>query len=457
MRKPATLLAFVVVSMALSASAHAQNSEAKTPAKGAVDIPKLLQTLKDEHALDTDLWIYNDLRLALIQAKKENKPLFVTFRCVPCKACAGFDAEVAQGSEVIEKLAREKFIAVRQVEMKGVDLNQFEFDHDLNWAAMFIHPDGTIFARYGTQSAAGPDAYNSIAGLENTMRRVLDLHANYPANRPQLAGKRSAPKPYTTALEMPGLPNKEKYAAATTRQNCIHCHNIHDAQHFAATANGTFDIEMLYRYPLPDNVGLTIDAKDGTIISKVAKDSPAAQAGLKAGQKIIRISGQAISSIADMQWALNPLPNTDTEVVIEVAAKSGEASTGQAPTAHTLQLTQGWKASDFSWRGSMWSVSPRLKFWAPPASDEQLQELKLAPGQTALQVKYISDDPAGKAARAAGLQNGDLIVAIDGKSLTMTTPQFNAYVKMHYKVGDRLPLTIVRGNQRRDIQIELVE
>ena len=62
-------------------------------------------------------------RSARAEAKRTNKPLFVTFRCVPCLACKGFDAEVAKNNQHIIRLAQEKFIAVRQVEMKGVNLS----------------------------------------------------------------------------------------------------------------------------------------------------------------------------------------------------------------------------------------------------------------------------------------------------------------------------------------------
>ena len=40
--------------------------------------------LKDENARNADFWIYNDLAAARAEAKRANKPLFVTFRCVPC-------------------------------------------------------------------------------------------------------------------------------------------------------------------------------------------------------------------------------------------------------------------------------------------------------------------------------------------------------------------------------------
>src|SRR5690606_5733498 len=84
-----TLCAAIAANLALLATAGAQEREqAKTPQEG--NLPKLLKVLSDAHADGTDLWIYNDLRLARLQAQQENKPLFVTFRCVPCKACAGF-------------------------------------------------------------------------------------------------------------------------------------------------------------------------------------------------------------------------------------------------------------------------------------------------------------------------------------------------------------------------------
>ena len=410
---------------------------------------QLRETLKDKNAQGTDLWIYNDLTLARKEARKENKPIFVTFRCVPCKSCAAFDATVAQGNELIEKLAREKFISIRQVEMKGVDLSQFEFDYDLNWAAMFINADGTVYARYGTQSAEGPDAYNSIAGLEATMRRVLELHKNYPANKAELAGKRGKDKSYRTALEMPGLENKEQRKEATTRSNCIHCHNIHDAQNLHAQATGTFTRDMLWRYPLPDNLGLIIDADDGRRVKRVLPDSLAARAGIQTGEDITHIDGQAVTSIADMQWALHHRPNTETEVKV-TASKTG---------VHTLKLDAGWKESDISWRGSIWSVEPKLRVWAPELTAAERRDRGLPAEKTALLVKWINvGTPAGKSAREAGLQEGDVIVGLAGKPLgDWTTAQFNVHIKLNYKVGDMLPVTVRRGNRTQDIKIKRVE
>ena len=415
----------------------------------AADTPRLRSTIEDDHAIGADWWVYNNIEEARAQAREEDKPIFVTFRCVPCESCEAFDAEVAQGSHVIRTLASEKFIPVRQVEMKGVDLTQFQFDHDLNWAAMFINADGTVYARYGTQSAEGPDAYNSIEGLQNTMLRVLEFHENYTEIKDQLDGKRAEQKPYETALEMPGLRNPDRFRAATTRQNCIHCHNIHDAENFHAQETDTFDEDLLYRYPLPETIGLTIDGDSGVRIEAVANGSPLAEAGLAAGEDVTHMNGQAIASIADMQWVLHHIPHEGGELTL----------TGSDSGVHAIAVEEGWKESDFSWRGSMWSISPRMRVWMPALPDSKRREFDLDEVAGAFEVRWINrGEPGGRSAFDSGLREGDVVVAIDGEPLERMTPQrFNMHVKLNYEVGDELPLTVLRDSQEREIRIELVE
>jgi hypothetical protein len=408
----------------------------------------LRDRLKDANGARTDVWVYNDIRQAMDEGKKQNKPVFVTFRCVPCKDCAAFDADVANGNERVRDLAKEKFISVRQVEMKGVDLSLFQFDHDLNWAGMFINGDGVVYARYGTQSAEGSDAYNSIDGLLTTMQRVLELHAAYPGNAAELKGKRGAAKPVSNALEMPGLRNPEKYARQTERSNCIHCHNIHDAEHQHALNTGTYNVEMMYKYPLPDNIGLKIDRKSGTKIEQVVAGSAAAATGLQAGEEIVRMNGQRIASIADMQWVLHHLPAGATQVEID-ASKSGKQVVAMKP---------GWKQADFSWRGSMWNAPPRFEAWAPVITAEARQKLGLPETDTPLEVRWLNRQGAGgQRMYEDGLREKDIIVALAGQPIRMTTKQFNVHIKLNYKVGDDLPLTILRDGKQKDIKVRLVE
>jgi serine protease Do len=408
----------------------------------------LRERLKDANGVRTDLWVYNDIPTALEEARRQNKPLFVTFRCVPCKDCAAFDADVANGNERVRTLAQEKFVSVRQVEMKGVDLSQFQFDHDLNWAGMFINADGVVYARYGTQSAEGSDAFNSIDGLLHTMQRVLELHADYPNNRTELEGKRGSDRRIKDALKLPGLRNPAKYAEETDRGNCIHCHNIHDAEHQQALDEGTYTPDLLLKYPLPDTLGLKINRRDGVTIDEVLSNSAAAEAGLKVGEEIVKMNGQRIISIADIQWVLHHLPKGETEVLVE----SSDAG------SNTLRLKNGWKQHDFSWRGSMWNAPPRLQVWLPELTGDRLKQLQLPESSSALEVRWINlEGTGGRQAKADGLREKDIVVGLDGKPFQMDSRQFNAHLKVHYKVGDVLPLTVLRDGKSMDLRIRLVE
>ena len=357
-------------------------------------------TFQDENAQGPDFWIYNNL-----------------------------DAEVAKNNQLIVRLAQEHFVAVRQVEMKWVDLSQFQFDYDLNWAAMFVNADDTVYARYGNQSAADADAYNSIASVEKTMRRVLALHEDYSNNKNGLAGKLGKPKPYKTALEMPGMKHRAKLSRSTARNNCVQCHNIHDAVHEQLYRDQKFSHDALWRYPLPENMGLTIDPDDGLAIAGVKSGSTAFKSGLRAGDTLARANGQLLTSIADLQWVLHKLPNTDTKVTLQ--AKRGDES-----IVKKIAINAGWKKTDISWRGSLWSLKPVLATWCAQMKKENVKKLQLGEGVNALEVPWINTGRVeGRVAKRAGLKKGDIIIGMENKPLRLTSQQFNMHVKLNYEMA----------------------
>jgi C-terminal processing protease CtpA/Prc len=204
--------------------------------------------------------------------------------------------------------------------------------------------------------------------------------------------------------------------------------------------------DKLWRYPLPNNIGLEIDPKDGLKISRVIKGSPAETSGLKAGQSIAYMNDQLILSIADIQWVLHHLPNTTTQIRIR-PWNSGRN--------HILTTRVGWKKSDISWRGSLWNLHPRLRVYMPAAKPNELKKLKLPAGQHALKVQWINNASAeGQAALKAGLKLNDFIIAMAGKPFgkAIDHDNFNAQVKLNYKSGQKLPLTLMRNGKRIEFQ-----
>ena len=54
----------------------------------------------------TVTWRTN-LAQAMTEAREQNRPLFVTFRCLPCKQCADFDKAVLEGGPDLDPLTME--------------------------------------------------------------------------------------------------------------------------------------------------------------------------------------------------------------------------------------------------------------------------------------------------------------------------------------------------------------
>ena len=62
-----------------------------------------------------------------------------------------------------------------QVVRAQVDLNVFDFDYDLTWAAFFMNGHENIYGRYGGRDASSADGYLTLAGLKHALREALRL------------------------------------------------------------------------------------------------------------------------------------------------------------------------------------------------------------------------------------------------------------------------------------------
>ncbi|MBM3457709.1 MAG: hypothetical protein FJX77_04160 [Armatimonadetes bacterium] len=149
------------------------------------------------------------------------------------------------------ELARllDRFVPVRFTNFKQVDMNRFQFDYDLTFAILMMDSAGRTYSRYGAQDARHSDARMSVTGLKHAMRAVLEAH-----------GKRTdlppipADRPAYTVMEIPAYAN-----SPAARQPCAHCHHANNFRFRQLRLEGTFRKEMVYQYPLPENVGLTLD------------------------------------------------------------------------------------------------------------------------------------------------------------------------------------------------------
>src|SRR5215468_2015935 len=97
-----------------------------------------------------------------------------------------------------------------------MDLNLFEFDYDLTWAAFFLSADEKVYGRFGGRDAGSADKYLTLPALKHAMRAAAAAHKKEAkAKPPAEAG------PAKTA---------EQFEAAkrVKPDACIHCHQVYD-------------------------------------------------------------------------------------------------------------------------------------------------------------------------------------------------------------------------------------
>src|SRR5262245_66380471 len=105
-----------------------------------------------------------------------------------------------------------------------------------------------------------------------------------------------------------GKPDRvEDYKAARMRRGneCIHCHQVNEFRRADLKAAGQWSRDDLWVYPLPENVGLTLEVDRGDAVKAIAPGSAAAKAGLKAGDLLAKLNGYLVATFADAQFALH--------------------------------------------------------------------------------------------------------------------------------------------------------
>jgi hypothetical protein len=428
MRSRNLIISAVLAGMMLSCQLGAQDT--------------LRETLKDVEIASH--WIYDDLPAAIAQAKTTGKPLLVVLRCVPCPPGRALDTQVMKPDSELAALEK-NFVCVRVIQAEGLDLRVFQYDYDMSWAAMFMNADQTIYGRYGTRTASGPnsDMHLSRESFIKALERALELHKAYPGNKESLVGKTGKPPEYQRPEDIPGL--QERAQGPTTRQTCIHCHMVKEFAMRAKWQDNRLSPTDLWVYPMPDQIGLTIDSQDGRRVRSVKDGSPAAKAELSAGDELLSLNRQPLVSLADIQWVLHNSPNDSS---LEVSLRRN----GQVLNK-TLELKGNWKQSDIAWRASSWyGLRQGLQVELLNASDRT--QRGLAADSMALLIKGLFGRGAEKL-KGAGLRVGDVIVGVDGRSAPVTVSEFLADLRLQHGPQDSVKLTILRDAERWDVTVAM--
>ena len=183
----------------------------------------------------------------------------------------------------------------------------------------------------------------------------------------------------------------------------------------------------------------------GALISNVEKDGPADKAGIEASDVILKFDGKPVNSSGDLPRIV-AATKPDSKVVIELWRK-GET---RRITVEVAEMPEDGKLARSAKKlaDDVVEMISRLGIAVIELTREQLQELQIKGGLLVEEVK-------GSAARAAGLQQGDVLLAI-GNMPIHSLSQFNEILKQVPK-GKNVALLVRRGNAASYIAIRLDE
>jgi predicted metalloprotease with PDZ domain len=345
---------------------------------------------------------------------------------------------VARLQSPIADLAKE-FILVRLTNMRGVNLEVFDFDFDLTWSAFFLSPHEIVYGRYGGRDGLSADSRLSLAGLRYAMAQALATHRLRTEDR-ELKIESQKPKMERSQQTIDAYPAVQR----RTTNSCIHCHQVYDVRRDSLQAQGKWRLDEVWVYPLPENIGLTLDVDQGNRVQAVVKDSPVDRAGPQVGDLLKSVNGVPTASIADVQFGLNRAP---AEGEIPIAwLRHGKPMSGR------INLAKDWRKTDISWRWSLRGLEPIPWVQGEDLSASEKHELGLNEKQLAFYQGAFLSNPA----RHAGIRVHDIVLGIDNQKLEMTARQFQAFMRLHYKVGDRVTYNILRDGQRLDVPLTLI-
>jgi len=194
---------------------------------------------------------------------------------------------------------------------------------------------------------------------------------------------------------------------------------------------------------LAESFGLS--KPNGALISSVEKGGAADKAGIEVSDVILKFDGKTVNNSADLPRMV-AATKPGSKVIVELWRK-GETRqvsvvVAEIPEDGKLARSARKLADDMA------EMISRLGVAVSELSKEQLQELQISGGLLVEEVK-------GAAARAAGLRQGDIVLAI-GNIRIRSLNQFNEILKQVPK-GRNVALLVRRGDAASYVAIRLDE
>jgi len=210
-----------------------------------------------------------------------------------------------------------------------------------------------------------------------------------------------------------------------------------------------------------EHMDFTVIADEGVVIAQVLPDSPAEKARLMAGDLILAIDGEEISSGSDLADAVASSAAGEA-IVLEVETSDGD----QGIVELEVELAQHPEDKSMAYLGIRFSRVPQgmlseefplrhLEGLMPRSLDqERFEPPFIGPGELFEGALVMRVAPASPAAEA-GLQPGDVIISINNKPVSDMDSVTEAIAE--FQPGDLVMVTVHSSHQQDGVDPETIE
>jgi S1-C subfamily serine protease len=292
------------------------------------------------------------------------------------------------------------------------------------------------------------DVILAVNGQElDSEHPLADLITGYePGDTVALEVERPGEEPYEVTAQLGEHPEKEDVAYLGVRYVPFPHMGVAPDVVVPFFEHEEFELDEL-PFALPHG-----EIGEGLLLLRVAEDSPASAAGLKAGDVIAAIDGESVGSWqAFVETIAERAPGDRVNLTVrprgDEEEREVEVVLGEHPDEEGkayLGVT-GWL-----------SPYPRLDKGdiLPFGEDFDLHDLPFISPEGEIQqgviVRRVYDDSP---ASAAGLENGDVITAIDGEAVDNPRALTDAIAER--APGDRITLTLHRSGEEEGSEVEV--
>ena len=203
---------------------------------------------------------------------------------------------------------------------------------------------------------------------------------------------------------------------------------------------------------------LKLPGEYGAIVESVEADSPAAKAGLQKGDVIVEFAGERVRSEAQLRRLIRETPAGRT-VSLQVI-RDGQARTLNAKLqSRTNQFQHSGSGNthlplcniDMGFNFLFGGGRPSLGISGDELTTQLASYFGVKQGKGVLVREVVVGSPAEK----AGLKAGDVIVAVDGKSVATVTELRQALEINPNEEKRKVNLTVVRDHHEQTVPVEL--